>query len=81
MVDKNNKTEEEKKKTYDEYAKFNINAIFGIKLSKKQYQIIFHVLNKFLEWDCLDKKEKKNIISYKNKVAEKVKRENITLIN
>ena len=80
LVDKNNKTEEEKKKTYDEYVKFNINAIFGIKLSKKQCQIIFHVLNKFLEWDFLNQKEKENIIAYKNKVVEKVKKENITLI-
>ena len=82
LVDKNNKTEKEKKKTYDEYNEYLTyysNTIFGLKLNKKHFQIIFDAINKFLEWDCVNNKQKKKIQAYKNRVIEKMKRDNISL--
>lgn len=79
LVDKHNKTENEKKKSYHEFLQFNRNIIFGMNLDKKQFQIIFYILNKFLEWDCIKHEEKNNIINFKNKVIEKCRNENITL--
>ena len=78
LVDKHNKTEKERKKIYHEYSSFYRDIIFGMKLDKKHFEIIFYVLNKFLEWDCVGHHEKDNIINYKNKVAEKCRNENIT---
>ena len=47
LVDKHNKTEKERKKTYHEYSSFYRDMIFGMKLDKKHFEIIFYVLNKF----------------------------------
>lgn len=49
-------------------------------LKKRHYQIIFYVLDKFLEWDCFRQKEKRRINRYKNLAIEKSKKDNITLI-
>ena len=71
LVDNHNKNKLEKINTYHEFLLFRFDLILDMNLKKRHYQIIFYVLNKFLEWKCLNKKEKKRIIAYKNQVIEK----------
>ena len=81
MTDKHNKNKNEKRNTYKEFFLFDFNAIFDMNLKERHYKILFHVLNKFLEWDCLRQKEKKFIIRYKNQAIEKGRKDNIILLN
>ena len=81
LVDKHNKTKNERRNTYKEYLLFISDKLFDMNLKKRHYQIIFHVFNKLLEWNCLRQKDKKRIFEYKIKTIEKGIKDNIILIN
>jgi len=77
LVDNHNKNKREKINTYHEFRLFRFDLILYMNLKKRHYQIIFYVLNKFLEWNFLNKKEKLLIISLKNQIIEKKKKDNV----
>ena len=81
LVDHHNKNKKEKRSAYHELLMFDFSKIFGMNLKKRHYQIIFYVLNKLLEWNCFRLKEKKLIISFKNRAIEKIKNDNISFFN
>ena len=80
MVDKHNKNKKEIRSAYNELLILKFEKILEMNLKKRHYQIIFYVLDKFLEWDCFRQKEKRRINRYKNLAIEKSKKDNITLI-
>ena len=81
LVDHHNKNKKEKRSAYHELLILDFSKIFGMNLKKRHYQIIFYVLNKLLEWDCFRLKERKHIISFKNRAIEKIKNDNISFFN
>ena len=80
MVDYHNKNKHEIRSAYNELLVLNFTKIIVMDLKERHYQIIFYVLDKFLEWDCFRQKEKRRINRYKNLAIEKSKKDNITLI-
>ena len=79
MVDKHNRNKIEKINDYQEFLLFNFDLILDMNLKKRHYQIIFYVFNKFLEWNCINKKQKQRIIECKNQVIKKGKKDEIFL--
>ena len=81
LVDHHNENKKEKRSAYHELLILGFSKILVMNLKKKHYQIIFYVLNKLLEWDCFRLKERKHIISFKNRAIEKIKNDNISFFN
>ena len=73
--------DDDKIRTYNEFSVLDIKKIFKTILDDRHYKLIFYVLDKLLEWNCLEPSQRTNIINFKNKVIDKRNKDNNTNIN
>ena len=73
--------DDDKIRTYNEFSVLDIKKIFKTILDERHYKLIFYVLDKLLEWNCLEPSQRTNIINFKNKVIDKRNKDNNTNIN
>ena len=73
LVEKNNKNDKEKKMILSFMKRQGYGEVFKNKLDDRQYQTIFNVFDKMLEWNCWTDEERNFIIQRKNYTLEKKK--------
>ena len=73
--------DDDKIRTYNEFRVLDIKKIFKTILDDRHYKLIFYVLDKLLEWNCLEPSQRTNIINFKNKVIDKRNKDNNININ
>ena len=73
--------DDDKIRTYNEFSVLDLKKIFKTILDDRHYKLIFYVLDKLLEWNCLEPSQRTNIINFKNKVIDKRNKDNNTNIN
>ena len=72
LVDKTEKNEKEQIMVYKEIISINIDQIYNkTKLGKKHYQIIFHIFDKALKFEFLQKDQKDYLFHLKNEIIQK----------
>ena len=81
LIEHTSKNDDDKIRTYSEFSVLSINKIFIMILDDRHYKLIFCVLDKLLEWNCLEQSQRTNIINFKNKVIDKRNKDNSTNIN
>ena len=81
LIEHTSINDDDKIRTYSEFSVLSINKIFVMILDDRHYKLIFYVLDKLLEWNCLEQSQRINIINFKNKVIDKRNKDNSTNIN
>ena len=81
LIEHTSINDDDKIRTYSEFSVLSINKIFIMILDDRHYKLIFYVLDKLLEWNCLEQSQRINIINFKNKVIDKRNKDNSTNIN
>ena len=71
LVDKNTGTEKEKMMTYYEFLLINNIEILRMNLDNRHYKLMFYVFDKILQFDNLNKTQKKYIEVIKNKTIKR----------
>ena len=72
LVDRNSEDDIEKLMAFTDFKNFNhIDRILKTELDSRHYKILFHVHDKMLKWNCLNKEQKDYIMEINNKVIRR----------